>query len=46
MRLLVEKLQVDLKDDFEEPVVGGAVPANVRRPHVDEEHVRHRQREQ
>ena len=44
--LLLEKLQVDLEDDLEQPVVGGAVPTDVRRPHVDEEYVRHGQRKQ
>ena len=46
VRLLLEQLQVDLEDYLEEPVVGGAVPPNIRRPHVDQEDVCHCQREQ
>ena len=44
--LLLEKLQVDLEDDLEEPVVGGTVSTDVSRPHVDEEYVCHGQSKQ
>ena len=42
-RGLAKKLEVDLENDSEQPVVGGAIPADVRGPHVDEKHISHRQ---
>lgn len=39
--LLIEELQIDFKDDFEQSVVAGSISAHVVGPHVDKEDVCH-----
>jgi len=39
--LLIEELQIDLKDDFEQSVVAGSISAYVVGPHVDKEDICH-----